>query len=129
MTEIFFFTKKSWTPLHQASAEGDAITCQLLCALEGIDQNVVDIHGETSLDLAINGPQVDCVRALLEFIVDTSKARVAAWTQVEIAQLLNEHRKQSVKNIFLFGIIVFDIFVFRKSNELQFAIECSKNNA
>ena len=102
MTEIFLIHKKSWTPLHFASFNGHASTCQLLCALDGVDQNAVDNEGETALDLVINRSQVDCVRALLEFNVDTSKARVEAWTKVEIVQLLGEHRKRSVKNILLF---------------------------
>ena len=103
MTEIFlFFTKTSWTPLHCASIEGHASTCQLLCALDGVDQNAVDINGKTALDRAINGSQVDCVRALLELNVDTSKARVDAWTKVEIVQLLEEHRNRSVKKHYCF---------------------------
>ena len=97
---IFFFHNKSWTPLHFASFHGHASTCQLLCALDGVDQNAVDSNGETALDLAINRSQVDCVRALLEFNVDTSKARVDVNTPVEIVQLLAEHRKRSVRNIF-----------------------------
>ena len=48
---------------------------QLLCALDGVDQNAVNSKGETALDLAINRSQVDFVRALLEFNVDTSKDR------------------------------------------------------
>ena len=91
---LFIFTKKSWTPLHYAS---DASTCQLLCALDGVDQNVVNIDGKTALDLAVSRSKVDVVRALLEFNVDTSKARVTATTKVEIVQLLDEHRKRSVK--------------------------------
>ena len=97
MSVVSWLLKKSWTPLHQASTWDHASTCQLLCALDGVDHNTVDNEGKTALDLAINRSKVDCVRALLEFIVDTSKARITAWTQVEIAQLLNEHRKQSVK--------------------------------
>ena len=91
------FHNKSWTPLHFASLNDQASTCQLLCALDGVDQNAVDINGETALDLAIRRSKVDCVRALLEFNVDTSKARVTADTNVEIVQLLDEHRKRSVK--------------------------------
>ena len=68
----------------------------MLCALDGVDQNAVDINGDTALNLAINGSQVDCVRVLLEFNVDTSKARVTADTEVEIVQLLDEHRNRSV---------------------------------
>ena len=82
-----------------ASFNGHASTCQLLCALDGVDQNAVNNDGKTALDLAINNSQVDCARALLEFNVDTSKARVTARTNVEVAQLLDEHRKRSVKNI------------------------------
>ena len=101
MTEIFFFSQKSWTPLHFASIEGHTSTCQLLCALDGVDQNAVDNEGETALDKSIDDNAVDSVRALLEFNVDTSKARVTADTKVEITQLLEAHRKRSVKkNIF-----------------------------
>ena len=96
MTEFFFFHKKSWTPLHCASFNGHASTCQLLFAVDGVDQNAVDFNGKTALDLAIDGSQVDCVRALLELNVDTSKARVTATTKVEIVQLFDEHRKRSV---------------------------------
>ena len=101
MTEIFFFHNKSWTPLHYASFYRYVSMCQLLCALDGVDQNVVNINGETALDVAIYRSQVDCVRSLLEFNVDTSKARVTANTNVEIVQLLEEHRKRSVKNKYL----------------------------
>ena len=82
--------------MHFAS---NASTRQLLCALDGVDQNAVANNGETALDLAINRSQVNCVRALLEFNVDTSKVRVAATTKAEIVQLLEEHRKRSVKKI------------------------------
>ena len=85
--------------MHYAS---DASTCQLLCALDGVDQNAVNNEGETALDVAIRHSQVDCVRVLLEFIVDTSKARVDVNTPVEIVQLLEEHLKRSVKNIISF---------------------------
>ena len=99
--------------MHIASFNGHASTCQLLCASDGVDQNAVDINGETALDLAINRSQVDCVRALLELNVDTSKARVTAWTNVEIVQLLDEHRKRSVKkNIFLLLEYLFLILLF-----------------
>ena len=64
--------------MHVASFYGQASACQLLCALDGVDQNAVDSKGETALDTAILLSKVDCVRALLEFIVDTSKARVTA---------------------------------------------------
>ena len=93
----FMFHKKSRTPLHSASIEGHTSTCQVMCALDGVDQNAVDINGETALDLAIRRSQVDCVRALLEFNVDTSKAIVKDDTDIEIVQLLDEHRKRSVK--------------------------------
>ena len=96
MTEIFF-SQNSLTPLHFASNRGHTSTCQVLCALDGVDQNVGNNQGETALDLAINRSHVDCVRVLLEFNVETSKARVAADTPVEIVQLLGEHRKRSVK--------------------------------
>ena len=102
MTEIFFFTKKSWTPLHFACVHGKVFTCQLLCALDGVDQNAVDNDGEMALDVAIGDNAADCVRALLEFNVDTSKARVTARTKVAIVQLLDEHRKRSVKKNILF---------------------------
>ena len=98
--KLFFFHKKSWTPLHLASTWDHASTCQLLCALGGVDQNAVDNEGKTALDLAINRSKVDCVRALLEFNVDTSKARVTADTTAEIVQLLNEHRNRSVNKQF-----------------------------
>ena len=71
--------------------------CQLLCALDGVDQNAVDNKGETALDKAIGDNAADCVRVLLEFNVDTSKARVKVSTKVEIVQLFDEHRKRSVK--------------------------------
>ena len=90
----------------------DVSACQLLCALDGVDQNAVDNNGETALDKAIGDSRVDCVRALLKFNVDTSKARVSARTSVEIVQLLDEHRKLSVKNSFFVEIIVFDIVFF-----------------
>ena len=97
MTEIFFsFTIKSLMPLHFASYDGRASTCQVLCALDGVDQNAVDDKGETALDLAIRLSKIDAVRALLEFNVDTSKARVTATTKAEIVQLFDEHRKRSV---------------------------------
>ena len=99
MTEIFFFfTKKSWTPLHFVSFYGHASTCKLLCAFDGVDQNAVNNKGETALDLAVGSSQVDSVRTLLELNVDTSKARVHVNTPVEIVQLFDEHRKRSVKN-------------------------------
>ena len=75
-------------------------SCQVLCALDGVDQNAVDIDGETALDVAIRHSLVDSVRALLEFNVDTSKARVEANTRVDIVQLLDEHHNRSVKNTF-----------------------------
>ena len=69
----------------------------MLCALDGVDQNAVDINGETAFDLAVSRSKVGSVRALLEFNVDTSKARVDVNAPVEIAQLFEKHRKQSVK--------------------------------
>ena len=72
-------------------------TCQLLCALDGVDQNAVNDDGETALDSAIRHNAVDCVRALLEFNVDASEAREDERTSVEIVQLLDEHRERSVK--------------------------------
>ena len=88
--------------MHQASSSDHANTCQLLCALDGVDQNAVDNDGEMALDVAIRHNAADSVRSLLEFNVETSKARVEAWTDDEIVQLLDEHRNQSVKenNIF-----------------------------
>ena len=83
--------------MHVACIYGKVSTCQLMCALDGVDQNVVNIDGKTALDLAVSRSKVDVVRALLEFNVDTSKARVTATTKVEIVQLLDEHRKRSVK--------------------------------
>ena len=96
MTEIFFFFfhKKSSTPLHCASMYS---MYQLLCALDGVDQNAVNIDGKTALDVAIRHNAVQYVRALLEFNVDTSKAVIGGDTNVAIAQLLEEHRKRSVK--------------------------------
>ena len=88
--------------MHVACIYGKVSTCQLMCALDGVDQNVVNIDGKTALDLAVSRSQVDAVRALLEFNADMSKARVEEW-KVEIVQLLDKHRQQSVKgnNIFL----------------------------
>ena len=94
---LFISHNKSWTPLYVACMRGKLFTCQLLCALDGVDQNAVNNEGETALDMAINRSQVDCVRALLEFNVDTTNAAVDAETRVEIAQLFEEHRKRSVK--------------------------------
>ena len=96
----FFSPKKSSTPLHYTSSLSDnASTCKMLCALEGVDQNAVN-DGETALDVAIGNNASNCVRALLDFNVDTSTARVEARTKVEIVQLLEEHRKRSVKKHF-----------------------------
>ena len=83
--------------MHVASFYGQASACQLLCALDGVDQNAVDNEGETALDFAVGSSKVGSVRALLEFNVDTSKVHVEADTNVEILQLLDEHRKRSVK--------------------------------
>ena len=94
---IFFFHNKSWTPLHFASFHGHASTCQLLCALDGVDQNAVDNDGETACDRALQRSKVECVRALLELNVDASKSRVEADTNVEIVKLFEQHRKRSVK--------------------------------
>ena len=103
--------------------------CRLLCALDGVERNAVDDEGETALHKAMEYSLVDSVRALLEFNVDASKARVTARTKVAIAQLLEEHRNRSVNKHFfrleLLFLILF--FLFRKLNELQFAIECSRN--
>ena len=92
---LFFFHKKSLTPLHYACR--DASACQLLCALDGVDQNAVNNKGETALDIAVRHSKIDAVRALLEFNADTSEVIVTADTNVEILQLLDEHRKRSVK--------------------------------
>ena len=97
MTNILFFTTKKRTPLHVATFRGQASTCQLLCALDGIDQNAVDNDGETACDRALQRSKVECVRALLELNVDASKTPVEADTNVEIVKLFEEHRKQSVK--------------------------------
>ena len=87
--------------MHYASFNGHASTCQLLCALDGVDQNAVDSNGETALDLAVVYSHVNVVRALLECNVDASNARDLVWTKVEIVQMFDEHRKRSVKiNIF-----------------------------
>ena len=86
--------------MHRASIEGRASACQLLCALDGVDQNAVINEGATALDVAIRWNRVDTVRALLEFNVDTSEARVPTRTEVEILQLLDEQRKRSVNNGF-----------------------------
>ena len=80
---IYFSQQKSGTPLH-FSCISDVIACQLLCALDGVDQNAVNDEGETALDLAIRHSKIDAVRALLEFNVDTSNARVRVRTRVEI---------------------------------------------
>ena len=109
MTEFFSFSQNSLTPLHLACMYGKVCIC--LCALDGVDQNAVNNGGKTALDLAIGRSKVDCVRALLEFNVDTSKARVTADTKVEIAQLLDGHWKRSVKKKYYVGFIVFDIVV------------------
>ena len=101
MTE-FFFHKKSWTPLHYASINGRASAFLLLCALDGVDQNAVNNKGETALDIAVRHSKIDAVRALLEFNADTSEVIVTADTNVEILQLLDEHRKRSVTKCFLF---------------------------
>ena len=77
----------------------------MLCALDGVDQNAVDNDGKTAFDLAVSRSQVDSVRALLEFTVDTSKVIVDDVTDVDIAQLLDEHRKRSVKKIKSFVLI------------------------
>ena len=77
-------------------------SCQLLCAVDGVDQKAVDINGETALDLAINRSQVDCMRALLVLNVDTSKAHVTAQTNVEIVHLLEKHRKRPVKKYYYY---------------------------
>ena len=114
--------------MHYASHNGHTSTCQLLCALDGVDQNAVNDDGKTALDMAIFRSH-DSVRALLEFNVDTSKVRVVGRMNVEIAQLLEEHRKRSVKEILsLIERILKFYVVFRKPNELQFEIECSKSN-
>ena len=84
-------------PLHFAFLHSDVSTCKLLCAVDSVNQNAIANNGETALDLAINRSQVDSLRALLELNVDTSKARITATTKVEIVQLLDEHRKRSVK--------------------------------
>ena len=112
MTEIFFSQQKSGTPLHCASKEGHTSTCLLVCALDGVNQNAVDDDGKSALDLAVSGSQVDCVRALLELNVDTSKAVVTARTSVEIAQLLDEHRKRSVNKIISFCLKEFYILCY-----------------
>ena len=88
----------------------DASTCQLLCALDGVDQNVVNIEGETALDKAIGENDADCVRALLDLNVDTSKVVIDGDTNVKIVQLVDEHRKRSVKKkkfVLCFGINCF----------------------
>ena len=115
--------------MHEASYLDGTSTCQVICALDGVDQNAIDFNGETALDLAINRSKVDSVRALLELNVDTSKARVTATTKVEIVQLFDEHRKRSVKENFCWNncfLILF--YYYRKLNEWQFAIECWKNS-
>ena len=71
----------------------------MLCALDGVEPNAIDNAGMTTLDVAITYHAAGCVRALLEFNVDTSKARVTARTKVAIVQLLEEYRKQSVKEL------------------------------
>ena len=100
MTEsFFFFTKKSWMPLHVAAANDSADTCQLLCALDGVDQSAVDNYGQTALDFAISC-SIHLVRALLELNFDTSNVVVDADANVEIVQLFDDHCKRSVKLLF-----------------------------
>ena len=98
------------TPLHFTSIFGRTSTCQLLCALDGVDQNAVNNNDKTALVVAVVHSKVDSVRALLEFNVDTSKARVYANTRVEIVQLLQEQCKRSVKKIHkrCFWNLIFD---------------------
>ena len=92
------FLQNSQTPLHFACMYGKVSACQLLCALDGVDQNAVDNEGKTALDVAIGENVADCVRALLELNVNTSNS-VVNDSIVEIVQLLDEHRKRSVKEI------------------------------
>ena len=68
-----------------------------MCALDGVDVNAVNDQGDTALDYAISHYCVFSVRALLELNIDTSKARFNVNTRAEIVQLLEEHRKRSVK--------------------------------
>ena len=107
----FFFHKQSWTALHFASLNGRASAFLLLCALDGVDLNAVNNEGMTALDLPIGENDADCVRALLELNVDTSNARVMAWTSHEILQLLDEHRKRSVKTIISFLFRILKVYV------------------
>ena len=97
----------TWPPNAATLPLNDyASTCRLLCASDGVDENAVDNNGKTALAIAIFSSQVDAVRALLEFNIDTSKTVVDAETRGEIVQLLDEHRQRSVKYkyLFLFGI-------------------------
>ena len=88
--------------MHWACTNKRVNTCQLLCAFDGVDENAINKQGKTALDVAVYYSIVDCVRALLELNVDASKAVVEANTIVEIVQLLDEHRKRSVKLIIIF---------------------------
>ena len=91
-----FYSQNRLTPLLLASLYDRASTCKLLFAVDDVDENAVSKHGETTLDVASRHSSIDAVRALLELNVDTSKTRSSTNTNVEIVQLLNEHRKRSV---------------------------------
>ena len=93
--------------MHFASNKGQTSACQVLCALDGVEQNAVDNRGKTALDKAIGDGAVNCVRALLEFNIDTSEAVRVDADDDEIVHLLEEHRKRSVKIFVVVRIIFF----------------------
>ena len=102
-----------------AAKYNQASTCKLLCALENVDKNAIeeveydDSSGEDSwgryrprksytvrysaLTYAVKCRDVDCVSALLEFNVDTSKEVFGKGAPVEIKRLRKEHRNRSVE--------------------------------
>ena len=106
------YLQTSWTPLHTATFNDHASTCQLMCAFDGVEENAVTKRGETALAMAVHHSKVDSLHALLELNVDTSKARVAVTTTVEITQLLEEHRKRSVKLFILLFLFERILLIF-----------------
>ena len=95
--------------------------CQVICALDGVDQNAVNDNNETALDFAISRSAVGSVRTLLEYNVDASNACVDDASDGEIVQLLEEHLKRSVMKIifFLFERILHFAFIFLYIQEIE----------